>query len=377
MNSNKDQKKRILLCAGGTGGHLFPAHALAGELKRRGYEVHLVSDERIERYASDFPADVRHKVSSATLAGRNPIKLAKALLTLLKGYLAARRLINKVKPGAVVGFGGYPTLPPLIAAATKGVPSMIHEANAVLGRANRVLSRKVNAIALGLPLSKARLSNAIYTGNPVRDTVLEAAKTSYQPSTGDDDFHLTVFGGSQGAQFFSGAVTKALGLLAVELRSRLKVVQQVRAEDEQTVLSAYIAMGIEAEVATFFDDMPRKIADSHLIISRSGASTTAELAVIGRPAILVPYPHALDHDQAANAQSLVENGGGWVVQQNDVTPEWLAGELTRLMNDGNVLCDAAKNARAQGRPDATMLLAGAVEMLVRGDKLTQTALDKI
>jgi len=370
-------KKRALLCAGGTGGHLFPAHALATELTRRGFDVQLVSDERIESYVADFPASKRHKVPSATLSGRNPVKLAKALFALAKGYLAGRRLINEVKPDVVVGFGGYPTVPPMMAAATKGVPSMIHEANAVLGRANWLLSNKVKAVALGLPLAGRMLVKTVYTGNPVRDAVLEAAQKAYQPSGPGDDFRLTVFGGSQGAQFFSAVVLKAVGLLADDLRARLHIVQQARADDEQAVRSAYDAMAVRAEVATFFDDMPARIADSHLVICRSGASTTAELAVIGRPAILVPYPYALDHDQAANAALLVENGGGWVKPQVDITPEWLAGELTRLMQDGAILAHVAAKARAQGRPDATRRLANAAEALADRRKLDQNVVDAI
>lgn len=368
-------QKRALLCAGGTGGHLFPAHALAGELTRRGFDVHLVSDERIERYASDFPATACHKVPSATPSGRNPVKIAKAIYALGKGYLAGRRLVSELKPSVVIGFGGYPTVPPVLAAATKGVPSMIHEANAVLGRANWLLSYKVNAVALGLPLASKMMISSVYTGNPVRDAVLEAAKNDYSPSVNDDVFNLTVFGGSQGAQFFSASVLKAIGLLPEQLRARLKVVQQARPEDEQAVRSAYEVMEIDAEIATFFKDMPARIADSHLVICRSGASTTAELAAIGRPALLVPYPHALDHDQAANAQSLTENGGGWVVQQADITPQWLADELIRLMEDGQHLADVAAKAKAQGRLDATQRLANAVEILVNGEKLDQNSVD--
>lgn len=370
-------KKRALLCAGGTGGHLFPAHALASELIRRGFDVHLVSDERIERYAADFPASVRHKVPSATFAGRNPLKLVKAILSLGKGYLAGRRLISQTKPDVVVGFGGYPTVPPVMAAATKGVPTMIHEANAVLGRANWLLSKKVTAVALGLPLSTPLLRKTIYTGNPVRDAVIEAAQKDYKMPMPDDDFHLTVFGGSQGAQFFSAVVLKAIGLLDDEIRRRLKVVQQARAEDEQAVRSAYDVIGVRADVATFFDDMPARIADSHLVICRSGASTTAELAVIGRPAILVPYPHALDHDQAANAASLVEGGGGWVKKQSEMTPEWLAGELMRLMEDGAVLADVASKAKAQGRPDAAQRLANAAVALASRQKLDQNVIEEV
>ncbi|MEM8794643.1 MAG: undecaprenyldiphospho-muramoylpentapeptide beta-N-acetylglucosaminyltransferase [Pseudomonadota bacterium] len=369
-SSPSHEKKIALLCAGGTGGHLFPAHALASELKRAGFTIHLVSDERIERFAGDFPADQRHAIPSATLAGKSPIKLVRALYRLGKGFLAARRLIRSVKPDIVVGFGGYPTLPPVLAAASKGVPTLIHEANAVLGRANRFLAPRVNAVAIGLPLGRtpgrSLAAKLIETGNPVRDSVIEAAKTPYQPSSVDTHFHLTVFGGSQGAQFFSAVVPRAVGLLSEEQRSRLKIVQQARLEDEQAVRSAYQVMEIEAEVAPFFSDMPNRIAHSHLIVSRSGASTTAELAVIGRPALLVPYPHALDHDQAANAAALAENGGAWIKKQSEITPQWLAEELGRLMDDADILSKAADAALNQGKPDAAKRLSDAVFNLVEG-----------
>lgn len=364
-----DRPKHALLCAGGTGGHLFPAHALASELTRRGYHVHLVSDERVERYAKDFPAVACHTVSSSSLSGKNPVHIAKAAYRLFKGYMAARRLVSEIQPDIVVGFGGYPTVPPVLAAVTKGVPAMVHEANAVLGRANRFLSSRVKAVAFGLPLDDDAMTRAVYTGNPVRDQVLEAAKVAYQPSRDGEGFHLTVFGGSQGAQFFSAIVLKAVGLLPDDLRKRLNITQQARAEDEQAVRSAYDVMDIKADVATFFDDMPHKIAESHLIICRSGASTTAELAAIGRPAILVPYPHALDHDQAANAKALSENGGGWVRKQEDMTPEWLAKELERLMLDDVLLGETAAKAKEQGKLDAVHILADVAEELACGGVL--------
>lgn len=376
MNTKAEVRKRALLCAGGTGGHLFPAHALAGELMRRGFDVHLVSDDRIEIYAKDFPASERHRLASATLAGKNPLKLLKALLVLAKSYFSALNLIRRIKPDVVVGFGGYPTVPPVLAAATRGVPSLIHEANAVLGRANWFLSFRVSAVALGLPLAQETMIKTIYTGNPVRDAVLVAAETAYASPVADGEFRLTVFGGSQGAQFFSAVVLKAIGLLSPELRARLRIVQQARTEDEIAVRSAYDVMAVRADVATFFTDMPARIAASHLVISRSGASTTAELAVIGRPAILIPYPHALDHDQAANAALLVEHGGGWVVPQSEVTPEWLARELEKHMEDGAGLAVAAANARAQGRPDAALRLAKVVEALASGQSLDQSVVDR-
>ena len=376
MTNSEIKSKRAIVCAGGTGGHLFPAHSLASELTRRGYEVHLVSDERTERFAKDFPCVARHSVASATPSGRNPVQILKAIYALGSGYLAARRLIRDLKPSVVIGFGGYPTVPPLLAASTKGYPTLIHEANAVLGRANKFLSSKVRAVALGLPLSGRALPRSVFTGNPVRDDALVAAQKPYQPSRGDDEFRLTVFGGSQGAQVFSSVVLKAIGLLPEHFRKRLKVVQQARADDFYAVQAAYDVMEIPAEVAPFFDNLVGHIGDSHLVISRSGASPTAELAVSGRPASLVPYPHALDHDQAANAAALVENGGGWVKKQDGFTPEWLAGELSRLMENADLLETTAANAKAQGRADVAERLANAADALANRQKLTQELVDQ-
>ncbi|MEP1444414.1 MAG: undecaprenyldiphospho-muramoylpentapeptide beta-N-acetylglucosaminyltransferase [Hyphomicrobiales bacterium] len=376
MENSQSKPKRALVCAGGTGGHLFPAHALASELTRRGYDVHLVSDERTERFAKDFPCVERHSIKSATLSGRNPIQLLKAFYSLMSGYLSARRLMGKIQPDVVIGFGGYPTVPPMLAASTKGYPTMIHEANAVLGRANKFLSDKVRAVALGLPLTGKVPWRFFYTGNPVRDDALVAAQKTYTPSNEGETFCLTVFGGSQGAQVFSSVVLKAIGQLPEHLRKRLKVVQQARPEDQPVVEAAYELMEIPAEVAPFFENMVGHIGDSHLVICRSGASTTAELAVIGRPAILVPYPHALDHDQAANAAALVENGGGWVKKQDGFTADWLAGELLRMMEDPSLLETAARNAKEQGRADAAQRLANAADALANRQELTQELVDQ-
>lgn len=230
----------VLLAAGGTGGHVFPAEALAYELKARGYQVHLVTDSRAERYAGKFPADEIHVVPSATIGSKNPIAVARSLLKLWTGLRAARRLITKLKPVAVVGFGGYPTVPPLLASTGLGVPSMLHEQNAVMGRANKALAKRVKAIAGGfLPSDRGEYANkTVATGNPVRPAVLEAANVAYDPSENTEPFKLVVFGGSQGAQFFSAAIPAAICLLGDEKRSRLSVTQQARPEDKDNVIAA-------------------------------------------------------------------------------------------------------------------------------------------
>ncbi|OJF97304.1 undecaprenyldiphospho-muramoylpentapeptide beta-N-acetylglucosaminyltransferase [Pararhizobium antarcticum] len=358
----------ILLAAGGTGGHLFPAEALGYELKAQGYSVHLVTDSRAERYAGKFPADEIHVVPSATIGSKNPIKVARSLWTLWTGVRAARRLIARLKPQVVVGFGGYPTVPPLLAATGMGVPSMIHEQNAVMGRANKALAGRVRAIAGGfLPESDGPYAaKTVTTGNPVRPAVLEAAKVPYQPSTEGEAFRLVVFGGSQGAQYFSKTVPTAISLLDEGLRKRLKLTQQARPEDMEMVRGCASRLELEAEIAPFFNDMAERIAQAHLVICRSGASTVSELAVIGRPSVLVPYPYALDHDQAANAAALAANGGAKVIVQAELSAEKLATILTHAMGNPGKLSDMAEKARQTGKPDAARLLAAIVDAIASG-----------
>ncbi|WP_029618839.1 undecaprenyldiphospho-muramoylpentapeptide beta-N-acetylglucosaminyltransferase [Pseudorhizobium marinum] len=352
----------ILLAAGGTGGHLFPAEALGHELKARGYSVHLVTDSRAERFAGSFPADEVHVVASATFGSKNPIALLRSGWKMWSGLRAARRLIGRLKPAAVIGFGGYPTVPPLLAATSMGVPSLIHEQNAVMGRANKALASRVKAIAGGfLPESSGTYAaKTVITGNPVRPAVLAAAETIYRPSAAAQEFRLLVFGGSQGAQFFSKAIPAAIGLLDPAQRARLNVTQQARADDADAVAEAYRALDIPAAVSPFFADMAERLADAHLVICRSGASTVSEIAVIGRPAILVPYPYALDHDQAANAAALVAKGGAAVVAQADLSPERLAELITAAMAEPERLEKMATAAKQAGRADAAALLADLV-----------------
>jgi len=360
----------VLLAAGGTGGHLFPAEALAHELKAGGWAVHLVTDSRAERFAGKFPADEIHVVPSATIGSKNPVSVARTLFTLWRGMRAARRLLARLKPKVVVGFGGYPTLPPLLAATGMGIPSMIHEQNAVMGRANKALAARVDAIAGGFLKAEGRFADKIVvTGNPVRPAVLEAAATPYVPPLPKGEFRLLVFGGSQGAQYFSDALPAAVLTLAPELRKRLRVTQQARPEDAARVEAAYRDSGVTAEVSPFFNDMARRMAEAHLVISRSGASTVSEVAVIGRPAVFVPYPHALDHDQAANAAALAATGGAEVRPQAALTPQVLAGLISAAMADPDGLARKAEAARAAGRPDAARLLADMVEAIASGTSI--------
>ncbi|MBY5557409.1 undecaprenyldiphospho-muramoylpentapeptide beta-N-acetylglucosaminyltransferase [Rhizobium leguminosarum] len=355
----------VLLAAGGTGGHVFPAEALAFKLKERGYSVHLVTDSRAERYAGKFPAEEIHVVPSATIGSKNPIAVARSLWTLWSGMRAAKKLIQRLRPVIVVGFGGYPTVPPLLAATRLGVASMIHEQNAVMGRANKALATRVQAIAGGfLPEGGAAFADkTVTTGNPVRPAIIAAAEVPYTPSHPGEAFNLVVFGGSQGAQYFSKALPTAISLLDDALRVRLRITQQVRPEDMEMVSGCVAKLEMGADIAPFFTDMAERLARAHLVICRSGASTVSEISVIGRPAVLVPYPHALDHDQAANAAALAATGGAKVIAQSELSPEKIAAILTAVMNDPEKLAHMAAAAKLAGKPDAANLLADMVESI--------------
>jgi UDP-N-acetylglucosamine--N-acetylmuramyl-(pentapeptide) pyrophosphoryl-undecaprenol N-acetylglucosamine transferase len=357
----------ILLAAGGTGGHLFPAYALAQELQRRGYPIELATDMRGDRYGTGFPARAVHQLHAATLSGRSPVAMARTGITLARGVREAFALIGQLKPAVVVGFGGYPSFAPLLAARLRRVPTLLHEQNAVLGRANRMLARRVTAIATSFEqtrfLDGPLVARARFTGNPVRDQVVAAAGRPYDSPDAGKPFKLLVFGGSQGARTFSDTVPPALALLPDALRRRLSIVQQCREEDLARVREAYAASGIQAETAPFFKALPETMAASHLVIARAGASSVAELTVIGRPSILVPLPHALDNDQLQNATRLAESGGAWCIEQRDLSPERLAGEISRLAAAPELLFRAAEAAAGRGRPDAVVRLAGLVEEL--------------
>ena len=353
----------VLLAAGGTGGHLFPAEALAVALARRGILVDLATDERATHYGHDFPARTTHVIPSATIRGRDPISMARTLSALALGGGKALLMLRRTRPVAVVGFGGYPTLPPVLAATLRRIPTVIHDANAVMGRANRMLAPRVSAIATSFPgimLDAAFSAKATFTGNPVRPAVIAAAAVGYPALDTAGTFNLLVTGGSQGARVMSGIVPPAVEAMPGELRARLSIVQQARGEDEQRVAATYRRLGAKAEVASFFSDLPARIAAAHLIVSRSGASTVAELAAIGRPAILVPLPGALDQDQLANANVLAAAGGAIVLKQDDFTPERLAHEIARLVADPATLPAMAAGAKSAGVLDAADRLADLV-----------------
>jgi UDP-N-acetylglucosamine--N-acetylmuramyl-(pentapeptide) pyrophosphoryl-undecaprenol N-acetylglucosamine transferase len=365
-------EKLVLLAAGGTGGHLFPAEALAEALARRGVIVDLATDHRAERYGKKFPARETYIIPSDTVRARNPIALARTAITLGRGLVRAYFVLRGIRPVAVVGFGGYPTLPPLGAATVLRIPTIIHEQNAVMGRANRQLAPRVTAIATSfdgvLDAEPAFAAKATRTGNPVRPAVIAAASIPFAAPEADGLLRLLVFGGSQGAKIMSDIVPAAIERLDPSLGTRLLLAQQTREEDLQRVRETYARLNVAAEVATFFPDLPARIAAAHVVISRSGAGTVAELAAIGRPSILVPLPHALDQDQFANAGVLADAGGALRLRQDDFTPDRLAAEIAALAQTPQKLVAMAAAARSQGALDAADRLADLVLKVAKIEK---------
>ena len=354
----------ILLAAGGTGGHLFPAESLGVQLIRRGFRVRLVTDARALRYSGLFSRDTIDVVPSETVRGRTPWSLARTGVMLAAGTAVALNLMRRLKPAAVVGFGGYPTVPPLLAARLFGVPTLVHEANAVLGRANRLLSRGVSAIATSLPgvldRDPALAAKTTTVGTPMRPAIVAAAAVKFVPPEPAGSLRLLVVGGSQGARVMADIVPGAIERLEPALWSRLILTQQVREEDMARVRAVYDRLKINAELAPFFTDLPARLASSHLVVSRSGAGTVAELGAIGRPSILVPLPGSIDQDQFANAGVLAQANGALRIPQADFTPDRLAAEISAVAAEPARLSAMAAAARSVGRLDAAERLADLV-----------------
>ena len=355
----------IVIAAGGTGGHFFPAEALAAELVARGHRIVLMTDARSGGLASaTFAGREQYVIHGAGIAGRGLWRGAKAVGSLAAGVIQARSILARIGAGCVVGFGGYPCVAPILAAGLlRHRPGVIlQEQNAVLGRANRFLSGRADVLALGFEATQ-RIPVGTYTevtGNPVRPAITALSQTGYVAAT--DRIRLLVLGGSLGARVFSDVVPAALRSLPDTLRARISVVQQTRPEDLERVKAAYAADGISAELSPFFSDVAARLVAAHLVIARAGASTVAELAVAGRPAILVPLPGAIDDHQSANASALAEAGGAWVVPQPSFTPALLARRLAELLANPMGLAEVAVGARSHARADAAARLADLVEV---------------
>lgn len=353
-----------VIAAGGTGGHMFPAQALAEVLLARGWRVVLSTDARGAGYAGGFPEGVvRQVVGSATFARGGAAAKAMVPLRIAGGVLAAVGRMILDRPAVVAGFGGYPSIPALSAAWLLRVPRLIHEQNGVLGKVNQVFARRVDAVACGTWPTDLPVGGE-HTGNPVRAAIRAKAGAPYIPP-GDYPMSLVVIGGSQGARVLSDVVPAALAGLPEGLKAHLRVAHQARPEDVDRVVAAYDAAGIPAEVAPFFTDIPRRFSEAQLVIARSGASTVADLTVIGRPAILVPYAAAIRDEQTANARGLVEGGAAVLIPESKFTPEALAGQVALILGQPEAAERMAASALALGKPDAAERLADLAERLAR------------
>jgi UDP-N-acetylglucosamine--N-acetylmuramyl-(pentapeptide) pyrophosphoryl-undecaprenol N-acetylglucosamine transferase len=364
-------KPLIAIAAGGTGGHMFPAQALARLLIERGWRVALFTDSRGKDFGPDLAEVETHRLAAGALLGTSLWRKGLAGLQLLRGSWQARRLLKKLGAKAVVGFGGYASVPAVWAGARLGLKVVIHEQNAVIGRANRLLAPKAVAIATSFAavkgLAEPLQARTVLTGNPVRAAIAEVGRRPYAVPGAKDRLILLVTGGSQGARVFNELVPAAVCRLPEAIKARLRVVQQVRGSDLEPVAATYKACGVEAELKTFFDDMPLRLAQATLLLCRSGASTVAEAAAAGRPALMVPYPFAADDHQRANAEALAAAGGGWAIAQSELDVDRLTAELQRLFSQPALLVRAAGAARAFATDDAASRLADLVEGKLKSD----------
>jgi UDP-N-acetylglucosamine--N-acetylmuramyl-(pentapeptide) pyrophosphoryl-undecaprenol N-acetylglucosamine transferase len=357
-----DAKRTILLAAGGTGGHLFPAEALAQELLARGHRVVIVTDKRGNAFKSLGDRVDIHIVRAATLRA-GVMNKVRAIVDMSAGIIAAIKLLKKIKPDVVVGFGGYPSFPGVFAGQRLGIPTILHEQNAVLGKANKWLANKAEQIAVSLPgtvgIAPANKDKVITTGNPVRAEIVAVRETQYQQPA--EDLRIFVTGGSQAAKVFADVLPEAVGKMSPELKQRLSIVHQCREDDIAPTQAKYQGAGVKAEIKSFFNDMADRLKNCHLFIGRSGASTVAEIATVGRPAIFVPYPGHKDMQQKFNAEVVSNRGGGWVILQDNFKPDAVADKLTELMTHPSALTLAAAAAKSCGQPDAARNLADVVE----------------
>jgi len=349
--------KRLLLAAGGTGGHMFPAQALAEILKEDGWDIAMMTDARGRKHSGRIPADPIIEVKAASISPRHPIKAISGVMKLAKGVSQARTFLTDWNPGIVVGFGGYPAFPALYAAQKMGVPTILHEQNSVLGRVNRVFADKANHVVSGFE-DLARVgekSNVTFLGNPLRNQILDSVPENYAAPT--DTINLLIVGGSLGARILSDVLPKAVIALPDALKSRLNIVQQVTESHLGQARQMYAAANISAHCETFFGDIETHLAKAHYIIARAGASSVSEIALMGKPSLLIPLAIAMDDHQTANARSLERLGAADILPESEFTPEGVADILEARLNDSTWLNTAATAARSLGRPDAARNLA--------------------
>ncbi len=361
--------KQILISAGGTGGHMFPAEALARDLIGRGYRVALATDSRGKKYEPFADGIPMHVLKSGAMKSGIFSKI-KTVLSLGVGILQARSLVDKLKPSVVVGFGGYPSYPAIYAAQKKNIPTIIHEQNAILGKANSYLAPKADRIAVAWPnivgLDESDSVRVVVTGNPVRPDIAALYNKPYPALDQDGVLRIFIMGGSLGASIFGEIVPKMIDNLSAAHKARLEIVQQCREENIEEVRKAYKASGVKAELATFFDNVAERLEHCHLVIARSGASTVSEVSTAGRPAIFVPYPHHKDQQQKRNADAIFDAGGAWVMTQDGFTVEALLARIETFLQSPEALFNAAENARTCGKPDAARRLGNVVTAIASG-----------
>lgn len=359
--------RTIVLAAGGTAGHVFPAGALASEMRNRGWHVVFVTDSRGGTLSGMENIETFH-IRAGGVAGKRFFGLLRSIPELAIGTLQAWWLLRRLNPDVVVGFGGYASVPTMLAATHGNYRTAIHEQNAILGRANRLMASKVDAIATSYVKCKGippdTKTNIIHTGMPVRPEIVEASAVDFSPISYAGELSLFVMGGSQGASILGDVVPNAIKQLDPEIRNRVHISQQCRAEDLDRVAATYDGLGVSVDLKTFFDDVPERLARAHLLIGRSGASSVSEALAMGRPSILVPYPYAVDDHQSANAYAVAAAGAGWVMDQTIFTPENLSLRLNELLGSGRALNTAAQCAKKTGRVDAAVRLADMVQVIV-------------
>lgn len=364
-----DKDLLIMLSAGGTGGHMTPAKALAQDLVSRGFRVEVITDTRGEKFAQIFDGIPMHIVRSGT-AHAGILGKIKGALNLGLGILKARSILNKERPAVVVGFGGYPSVPGVYAAQKMGIPTVIHQSDGIMGKANAFLAPRAERIALTFPntngLDDVDRTRAVITGNPVRPEISALYSQAYNAPKTDGELRILVMGGSLGARILSDVVPEAMSMLDKHLKDRLVIVQQCRDEDLDAVQEKYEEAGINATLKSFFDDIPDQLSNTHLVIARSGASTVTEVTTAGRPAIFVPAGYHADQQQKINADAVADVGGAWVMAEQGFTPETLRARMENFLQNPEVLFKAAENARSCGKPDAARKLGNVVTAIASG-----------
>ena len=365
----KAKQPFVILSSGGTGGHMSPAQALASDLVARGFRVELITDPRGLKFETLFAGIPVHVIPSGTL-GAGLVNKIKGAANLGLGMMRAYALVRRLNPDLVVGFGGYPSVPGVFAAQRLGITTIIHEQNAIIGRANAFLARRANRIALSWPeiqgLEEADKERAVVTGNPVRADITALYSQAYPPLSDNGPLRIFIMGGSLGASVFSGVVPKALARLLPDHRARLEIIQQCREAELEATRAVYQQVGIKATLAPFFTDVAGELARAHLVIGRSGASTVAEVTTAGRPAIFVPYPHHKDQQQKINADAVSDAGGAWTMTESGFTPDALLARIETFLQNPSVLFRAAEKARSCGKPDAARKLGNLVTEMVTG-----------